>query len=31
VYANASPDAASSAFSSNAATIKSDAAATPGS
>jgi multiple sugar transport system substrate-binding protein len=31
VYANASPGAASSAFSSNAATIKSDAAATPSS
>lgn len=31
VYANASPTAASAAFSSNAATIKSDAAATPGS
>jgi multiple sugar transport system substrate-binding protein len=31
VYANASPSAASSAFSSSAATIKSDAAATPGS
>ena len=31
VYANASPGAASSAFSSNAGTIKSDAAATPGS